>query len=508
MLNLLCVGASSSYINLNYYMEFCGSKQVLRLIKFGSDESVVTGFAPTDGPRNHVGDRPGTHHNFKGSLFSNDDPYLNAESHDFQITSGVIRHGSRFWSEPMLVARNSLPPYNIPVFDTFVLAEGTSGSIVYPYTRWQVNKYNDYAYNNAILSWSFDGSHVSLSMSYVQEQWVDGTLFRTYPRLFDLDLNITAVYPGTGSTQYRIRGTKKETKSADIVEIDRQDLWSSMPSGIDPLTMRKELDASLKLFVPNARLAIPSFSASQRTDVYADAVSNCQIYDHNMIAYGIDIKNIRRIGEALTSLTKVRNLKTAADAYLANKYGTGNFVRDSVEILSTLVGHRRKKHWNGYNVATSSFSDNVTLVQHPFNGLSVTREFHVKLYYRNLPNPLRNAVRSLYDIDVFPSYENLWDLIPFSFVVDWFVGVSDYLRARDAENYIENIDLVSALETTKYTVHGVPGSVLSDSLHGTFDYVYFSRIPRSSLPPMTPSLSTKSFHNWWEAAALFVQRTR
>lgn len=34
-------------------------------------------------------------------------------------------------------------------------------------------------------------------------------------------------------------------------------------------------------------------------------------------------------------------------------------------------------------------------------------------------------------IGLFPSYHNLWDMIPFSFMVDWFVGVDNFVSAYD-----------------------------------------------------------------------------
>lgn len=51
--------------------------------------------------------------------------------------------------------------------------------------------------------------------------------------------------------------------------------------------------------------------------------------------------------------------------------------------------------------------------------------------------------------DLWPTLGNSWDLIPFSFVVDWFVDVESILERIDRQNLMLMHTVLSVIQTEK-----------------------------------------------------------
>jgi hypothetical protein len=80
-------------------------------------------------------------------------------------------------------------------------------------------------------------------------------------------------------------------------------------------------------------------------------------------------------------------------------------------------------------------------------------------------NALMSLVRKAYEIDLYPSLQNVWDLIPLSFVVDWFVNVSKIFEDVDrlVQSRYYNVNCV--LNTVKASSTGTVLEGLSYSFY-------------------------------------------
>lgn len=248
-------------------------------------------------------------------------------------------------------------------------------------------------------------------------------------------------------------------------------------------------------------------SDQEEGEIALDAVMACHVLDLNVLAFARDLRNIRELVENVKSVAKIHDVSSAASAYLGNKYGTSNTIRDSIDVISLFTQKGIRRAWHGNSIARSRGSDTYTVPSGRFQGIVWERQCNVKLYYRPCDAPMSRLLQRLYDYDIFPSYQNLWDLVPYSFVVDWFKDVGSYLDALDSQCYLSTINTVGTLVTHRDMIKSYPASSISSEYEGTFDIILYDRIAGVMLPPMPLSVtSPDSFHAWWEGAALILQR--
>lgn len=80
---------------------------------------------------------------------------------------------------------------------------------------------------------------------------------------------------------------------------------------------------------------------------------------------------------------------------------------------------------------------------------------------------------------VAPDLYNIWDSIPFSFVVDWFTGIGDFAQQISDQQWAMNFDIVSCTTSWKWT----------DSIQttlGPVPFTHYQRFVTSTAPPFVP----------------------
>jgi hypothetical protein len=102
-----------------------------------------------------------------------------------------------------------------------------------------------------------------------------------------------------------------------------------------------------------------------------------------------------------------------------------------------------------------------------------------------------------------PSLKNFWDLVPYSFVIDWVLPIGDYLEHIDDERYIDAFDIVDTCESYKH-------KITDSSLGATIDVSMYTRtvgnVPASGeLVNESPSLGVQ-FKRLIDGAALLISK--
>jgi hypothetical protein len=119
---------------------------------------------------------------------------------------------------------------------------------------------------------------------------------------------------------------------------------------------------------------------------------------------------------------------------------------------------------------------------------------------------IMTAVENLMRWDVWPTLENTWDAIPLSFVVDWFLPVSDLLGQIDAAVEAPYLKCLSQYFSDRLEVRfSLPPTLGS----GVVQLVRYTRRPGnvcSDVRPfdVAPSLPSFSVVNAGDALALTV----
>jgi hypothetical protein len=74
--------------------------------------------------------------------------------------------------------------------------------------------------------------------------------------------------------------------------------------------------------------------------------------------------------------------------------------------------------------------------EHTMSGVSVTCRCHIRFQQKEL-DYLEKISTGLYRYGLTPSFYVIWDLIPYSFIVDWFIPIGDTLSAIDKRRMYE-----------------------------------------------------------------------
>lgn len=161
-------------------------------------------------------------------------------------------------------------------------------------------------------------------------------------------------------------------------------------------------------------------------------------------------KDFRTTGDTVRSIirliSKPRDAKTWADAFLSLDYGDRLTVLDSMATLQQFMYDRRavwsKPYQTAYATKKGTFTSSST-TSHSYQAV-------VKIYY--LPKSLGwfgDTYRFATKWGVWPSTQTMWNVIPFSFVVDWFANVGNFFHDFDRSIYMEYITVLSVSRSLK-----------------------------------------------------------
>lgn len=205
----------------------------------------------------------------------------------------------------------------------------------------------------------------------------------------------------------------------------------------------------------------------------------------------------------LSSLTKVSRF---ASVFLSYRYGLPLTISDMKDLMRRVHDLRDKAVDLPVSIVRSQSKTSVR----PCGGIlkAVSTKQWYKIYYRPIDNQVMNVVRSLLDWDIYPTFQNLWDLVPFSFVVDWFIDVESLMNKMDANIYLPYLEVLSVTRTRKDECIVQP-SDLGVSGSGELTITLYEREVGTTLD--TPRLKLdqpKKFRNWAELTAIIVQKIR
>lgn len=152
------------------------------------------------------------------------------------------------------------------------------------------------------------------------------------------------------------------------------------------------------------------------------------------------IRNLSRFGMVLKALARgdvsaiPAMIDLLASGYLAWKYGArpgASDVREAIRIA--------REYWNRMESVAADLPRNLYGKYTAEIPLRLAPDFQgrfiltsrSKMVLRQQPSALLSAVLTMDDVGVLPTLARIWDLVPFSFVVDWFTSLSDRFEDID-----------------------------------------------------------------------------
>lgn len=220
----------------------------------------------------------------------------------------------------------------------------------------------------------------------------------------------------------------------------------------------------------------PSIPSSLTDDIF----SKFTLPDVNNCENLLQLKKIKESIPPIKALIKRHNIKALSGLYLWYKYTYSTSMMDLQAYYKFMLEYIQQSKSKSDNQHISlTYSDSI-----PTSKGNISRVTRYNIY----TNTYNGGVMELLGLDI--NLSNTWDLLPFSFVVDWFVNLGDVLNTIDHSDTLSHVKVYSVCTSNKCTCLYHPFISL-----GIFDAVCRTTYDRSisnTLPVGNLSVSLKN----------------
>jgi len=235
-------------------------------------------------------------------------------------------------------------------------------------------------------------------------------------------------------------------------------------------------------------------------DLAMQAVKKVNANEVNMFAF---LKDLRRPWEMIPKLRNLAKLKTHADNYLSVNYGVLPTVNDLQTIMQAFKRIGPYIDSNGFSTYNAFHGDNVQI-----GTMNSRLEQRIKVAISDDESALSQLYARIASAGFDLTLKNVWDLIPYSFVIDWFVDVGSFLERTDTRLRLQRRDIKYATMSQKHLIGQTFRPGPTQPFAGTIEVVRYSRwtSDQCPVPPLSAKSTITAHEHWLESTALLVQR--
>jgi hypothetical protein len=279
-------------------------------------------------------------------------------------------------------------------------------------------------------------------------------------------------FSSISTPRYDITNDIGNLEGATLPDIDYEDLY--------------------KTFNQYRRFFEHEFTDADRSAVCSQIVDSINHFDGNMIAYA---KDMPALGSSIRSvLDLVRDYKSPkqwASTWLSLRFADRLQIADTAELIAAMHEEiKAARNELAIFRAGSTYADSGVL---PICRYETSSTLTGTLALSGgLLGDAENAFAAPFRWDLLPTLENVWDMVPFSFVVDWFYHVSDIFKILDQCEEIQLLDVKTQYSSTRVE-STIPLSDLGVRLHGTLTRIEYHRQPDK----VSLWLRLNAFDSYW-----------
>lgn len=251
------------------------------------------------------------------------------------------------------------------------------------------------------------------------------------------------------------------------------------------------------------------YFSDESSTIFGDLAVRCaddaRSIDMNSLEYLRDIGNfVDDVKDIRALLGKKTSVKKFAQLYLTYKYGPGLTLQDTLDLFDLcqqMTGFTPRRDFSLVRASEERF-------QIGGGGMTRSCDYHYKIYYRPSSNEFLAGVATLQSVGLYPSPKSIWELVPYSFVVDWFADVTSMLNTMDANLTWSTHEVLSTCTSVRSVYGSVNPMLLGFTGYvGTVSVVNYSRqTPSFVYTPQYFSDTPREFKNYVELSALLLAR--
>lgn len=203
------------------------------------------------------------------------------------------------------------------------------------------------------------------------------------------------------------------------------------------------LDEHALLF--ESGLSMKPYAASRlkalRQDSYLDALDHIPMLNENSIS---NIMELVGFIKALVIDHRIEIPKSLQSLWLSYRYSYTTTKSDAEEAIAFMHRHVNDDFLNSGFSCYGITHENVS-------GVNVTVRCRLDVKQKEL-DTLSKIWTTLYRYGLTPSFYVVWDMVPYSFIVDWFIPVGDILSGYDKTRmYDRTYDITNVWYSIKYS---------------------------------------------------------
>lgn len=165
-----------------------------------------------------------------------------------------------------------------------------------------------------------------------------------------------------------------------------------------------------------------------------EAVKGINAFDFNGMLFATETANIKSLIPKKSDLLMLKKgkLKGFANMYLLIRFGIKLQLRDTKRLIETLPSFLESARDVSEKKTRLRAMGHRTLLDEDEEPWKITQGVRalVDTYPEHIGR-VGKAMDVLFSLDVLPTTQNIWDMIPYSFVVDWLIPISDILDNID-----------------------------------------------------------------------------
>lgn len=425
-----------------------GTRAVIVFPKITSPVSTV-GFPPSNSEKNIIGDRSCIHRNWKGEILK--------------------CRGFSDYSYEEQASSSPHPVFNLKQVKAWPGSSVEGGVVgydfVFPgantsYSRTPYKYGSSTMYMDSDLTWKGNLSNgVILVMDrqqYTNVRTSDNKILLVQYRVCLLEFSSFDVY----GVPHRYRSKTLETSSTLVPFASRKPPDMVMPASTGYTSISasqfttnwttggkwwEDKDSAYSYLLNFNSYYDTVFSYFPQSAIYEDlcvqAIQSARHVDINTGMFAKDLFELKSALKPFIALADGAQPKDLATAYLSWRYGATLTFSDGRKLVKSVQASLRNLvRTKLYDSCRSRQSGSGTLSR--CNNDEYESLYTYKVYYTPRDDTFSKVVSALMSWDLFPSLSNVWDVIPYSFVVDWFVPIQNALERIDSRTYASVLNVI------------------------------------------------------------------